>query len=1011
VKGNSKENKKVGSVLVVGGGIAGIQSALDLVNSGFKVYLVEKGLSIGGVMAQLDKTFPTNDCAMCILSPKLVEVGRHPNIELITNADIQKVEGSAGNFRVLIKKKARFVNERCIACGRCAEACVLKDRIPNEFDLGLRKRSAIYIPFPQAVPLKYAIDPERCLFLSKDKCKQKCLEACDAEAINFEQQDEDIELDVGAIILATGCDEFDAKLKSEYGYGHYPNVVSSIEFERIQNASGPYGGVIQRPSDMKKPKRIAFIQCIGSRDSKSNEYCSSVCCMYATKEAIIAKEHDPEIDCHIFYMDMRASGRDFQDYYQRAKDEYGIRYVRSRPASIEKVGDTKNLRIRYETEDNELKEEEFDLVVLSVGLQAPRDLAEKFGIKLNRYGFCKTSGFKPLETSKGGIYVCGPFSEPKDIPESVAQGSGAAAKASALLSEVRGSMVTERKYPPEREIGYEEPRIGAFICHCGTNIGGVVNVPEVVEYARTLPGVAYAEENLYTCSQDTQERIKEVIRKYNLNRVVVASCTPRTHEPLFQNTIREAGLNPYLFEMANIRDQCSWVHMHESEKATEKAKDLTKMAIVKAALLKPLEKKSVEVIPSGLVIGGGVAGMTAALELATQGFKVHLVEKENELGGNMRNLHYTLNGEDPQKFLREIIGKINKAESIDVYTNAKVLETKGYVGNFSVRISHNDKEKTVDAGTIIIATGGIEYKPDEYLHGKDDRVITQTELEGRIAEDRIDSRDIVMIQCIGSRNDERSYCSRICCSKAIKNALKIKGKDPSANIFILYRDIVTYGFREEYYRKAREAGIIFIRYEDEKPEITTENSTIKISVIDPILKKKLILEPDLLVLSTAIVPNPDNEELSKTLKVPLTKDGFFLEAHVKLRPVDFATDGIFLCGLAHSPRSIDESISQAGAVASRASGILSKERLETEPITATVDEEICRGCGRCEEKCEFDAIRVVEREGRSVAEVNEVLCKGCGTCSVACPAGAITMRHFTNKQIFRMIESLAEVAG
>ncbi|MDH5794820.1 MAG: FAD-dependent oxidoreductase, partial [Candidatus Bathyarchaeota archaeon] len=594
---------KVGAVLVVGGGIAGIQASLDLADSGFKVYLLDQTTSIGGTMTQLDKTFPTNDCAMCILAPKLVTAGRHPNIELVTNVDIEKVDGDIGHFKVTLSRRPRRVNpEKCTGCGVCSQKCPAK--AIDEFNENLSERSAIHVKYPQAVPLTYAIYKEKCVGCGV------CQEVCKAGAIQYDEKIEERKLDVGSIILAPGFEEFDPSVKKEYGYGLYPNVISSIEFERILSPTGPYGGTVMRPYDGEIPRKIAFIQCVGSRDAKvGNEYCSAVCCMYAMKEAVIAKEHSPDLHCSIFFIDMRAYGKEFEQYYVKAEKEHGIRFVRCRVSRVEEIPDSRNLLLKY-VEDGQPRDEEFDLVVLSAGMQSPRgaqDLARKLGIELNENNFCLTTTFSPLETSKRGIYVCGAFASPKDIPDSVAQASGAAAMAVNAISSERGKLVSAKEYPAETEVADEEPRVGVFVCHCGINIGGVVDVPSVVDYAKKLPNVVYAEANLYTCSQDTQERIKEKVREHKLNRVVVASCTPRTHEPLFRDSIREAGLNPYLFEMANIRDQCSWVHMHEHEKATEKSRDLVRAAVAKARLLRPLKKPTIDITPVGLVIGGGLS--------------------------------------------------------------------------------------------------------------------------------------------------------------------------------------------------------------------------------------------------------------------------------------------------------------------------------------------------------------------------------------------------------------------
>lgn len=1485
--GNDK--KVSGSVLVVGGGIGGIQASLDLANQGFYVYLVEKGLSIGGAMAQLDKTFPTNDCSMCILSPKLVDAQRHLNIEMLTFSEVKSIDGEAGNFSVKVLKHPRYVSlEKCKGCNDCAEACPVE--FPNDYEEGLKPRHAIYRPFEQAVPSAFGIDkrgtspctiacpagisvqgyvsltsqgkfkealdlireklpfpsvcgrvchhpceqecnrdevdepvairpikrfladwgvshkqkkpeklpitkeekiaivgagpaglttaldlrlmgypvtiyessnraggmllsiipsyrlPEKsaqrdidwvlahgielktgvtigndiklkdlqknnkAIFLAigaqnarklkiegiekegvlygipflKDAKKEKgkatqkrvivigggnvavdcarsalrlgaknvdlvcletrdltskdrmpaheweiveaeeegvnihgcwgpkkvlskngkvtglelikctsvyegnerkfnpkfdesivekidgdivilaigqepdfegfesvdktpwkaikvdpvtlqtnikgifaggdvasgpasvveavcqgheaaisidrfiqgkdlksgrekkfeeaklpeevieikkredlqkrtpasrikdfkeiekgyaekvvieeakrclncggcsecmqCVSACEPEAIIHDMLPEYVELNVGAVVLTPGFDEYIPEELTEFGYKKFKNVVTSIEFERIMSASGPTEGHILRPSDGMEPEKIAWIQCIGSRAPKINHgYCSSVCCMYATKEAVIAKEHALDVKPTIFYMDMRSYGKDFDKYIDRAEKEVGVRFLRTRVSNVIEVPETKSLFLTYEDSEGKLIKEKFDMVVLSVGLEAPQsnaELKEIFRIELDKYNFAKTEEFNPVLSSREGIFVGGAFSGPKDIPETVAQSSGIASQVASILKDARWTETKEKEYVPEIDVRGLEPRIGIFICHCGINIGGYVDVPAVVEYAKTLPNVIYAEANLYTCSADTQEKIKDTIKEHNLNRIIVASCTPRTHETLFRDTIREAGLNKYLFEMANIRDQCSWVHMNEKEKATEKAKDLVRMSVEKSSRLEPLEERKVDIIKSALVIGGGISGLSSALSLANSGFPVTIVEKDAELGGQAKKIYKLLGGLDVKKRLTEMLDKVKNNKNVTLLLSSNIKEIKGYVGNFETIVDTPNGEKQVKHGVVVVATGAKEYQPKEFLFGKDERVITQREFESRLSNSQLpisNCQSVVMIQCVGSRNEEHPWCSRVCCATAVKNALTFKEKFPRKDVYVLYRDIRTYGLMEDYYQKAREKGVIFIRYdEDAPPVVENKKGKLSVSIQDPILKRKLLIPCDLLVLSVGIIPYEENEELAKMLKVPLNEDGFFLEAHMKLRPVDFSSDGVFLCGICHSPKFIDESIAQASAAASRAETIISKDYIEAGGAISYVNEELCRACGECIEACEFNAVELVEKEvtgvegwspsKTQVARVNAVVCKGCGACNVVCPTGAISAYHFTTEQIESMIKAAA----
>jgi heterodisulfide reductase subunit A2 len=1481
---NGNGNSKVGAVLVIGAGIAGIQSSIDLADSGFKVHLLEKSPAIGGVMSQLDKTFPTNDCSMCILSPKLVECGRHLNIDTMTWSELESISGQAGDFKVKVRRKSRFIDlDKCTGCGDCAKACPVD--VPNEFEENLNARKAVYRPYPQAFPNCFVIDKlkkapcrDACpagingqgyvalisagkfkeslalireeapfpavlgrvcnhpcesackrgeydeavsiCFLkrfvadhemfgegAKDKVKQEnmvdpskekiaiigagpagltaadnlarkgypvtvfealpvgggmlavgipeyrlpqavlneeikavqdlgveikyntrigkdiafdqllkdykavliavgahvgrkleitgeelegvtdcvaflrdvnlgkkpdlgkrvavigggnsaidsarvatrsgagevtiiyrrslaempanpaeieearhegvkihylaapveiigsggkvtqikcikmelgkpdesgrrrpvpvegsefvvdvdtiipaisqsadisfleekhgvaitrwgtphvdddtavsdvanvfacgdavsgpatvveaiaegkkaarsierylngeelkvekeaypsdeeydlpdfvplkqravmpaipvqkrkgfdevetgftaeqaieeakrclncgvcsecmeCFHACQAGAIDHRMGSEIEEINVGAILLTLGFAEFDPAIKTEYGYGRFPNVLSSIQFERMMSASGPYEGHIQRPSDGKTPRKVAWLQCVGSRDTScGNGYCSSVCCMYAIKEAVIAKEHENVIEPTIFFMDMRTYGKDFDKYYERSKDEYGVNFVRARVSSVEEGDNPGDLTLVYETEDGTYTREQFDLVVLSVGLSPPKDIEElagKLDVRLNEYNFVETSELSPLSTSVPGIFVAGALSAPKDIPETVAQASGAAAEVSSLLASERGTMVKKKEYPPEKDLRGFGARVGVFVCHCGINIGGIVDVPAVVKYTWTLPDVVYVGENLYTCSQDTQEMMKELIEEHRLTHVVVASCTPRTHEPLFRETMREAGLNPYLFAMANIRDQCSWVHMDRPADATEKAKDLVRMSVAKAKLLRPLNKIKIDVIRKGMVVGAGLTGMTAALKMAEEGFETYLVEKEAKIGGNLAKTAFTLETYDLAPFCKDLRDKVQSHPLIRIFKNSTVTDVQGFVGNFHTTITNKDGDsEEVEHGVIIIATGGNEMKPTEFLYGEDDRVITQKELERALGSGLLEIKEgqnFVMIQCVGSRNEEHPYCSRVCCAMAVKNAIRLKQTRPDANIYVLYRDMRTYGFKEKYYQQARDLGVIFIRFDKEDPPKVTKNgSSLKVQVKELLVKRTLEIDADSLVLSAGIEPPADNDVLAQMLKVPLNADGFFLEAHMKLRPVEFATEGVLLAGLAHSPKLIEESISQANATVSRSCTVLSSDFIEAEGTIAFVDEVKCVACGDCERVCPFNAVELkiksVMRQDKLVSEVNAALCKGCGTCTAACRSNAINLHGFNNQQIVAEIES------
>lgn len=1292
-------------VLVVGGGIAGIQASLDLAEMNVPVFLVEESPSIGGRMAQLDKTFPTNDCSACILAPKVTECFNHPLVKTLTWSEVETIKGSAPDFQAVIRKKARFVDEdSCIGCGACTRKCPIER--PNEFDAGLAMRGAVYKPYAQAVPNKVVIEklgtsPCRsacpaqisahgCVSLIAEKrydeavnlirqvtpfvgvlglvCEGHCREACyrqyvdeglgipalheflgryaqetdvkfkprvrkvktersavvvggglsalnaayqlalagvsvdiisqdvefggqlrsslsehaqgallDAEiaavtelvnsvscgaspqdyavetlvnqgfdavvyagpesvpaseditstavfvggeaavgtltaveavaagnrlavevlnallgesrsveaallpttamdkvdfgpamldgrpayteyglseteaaaeaqrcldcsicsecraceficppkSIRHEQRDEILEVDVSAVLMASGYQPTD-DVPDAYGYGVYPNVVTSLEYERILNASGPFEGHVQRPSDGQEPKRIAFLQCVGSRDMQCGaDYCSAVCCMYAIKEAVITKEHMPAVDAvDIFYMDMRAYGKDF-DKYLASAERKNVGFIRSRVAEVVEDPLTKNLVVRHTDPDGFVVDAEYDLVVLSVGMKMdPKTTGflQRTGIKTDAHGFCWVNEMSPPETSLPGIYACGALAGPKDIPETVVEAGAAAVSAARFAGaqevpqERYATFFAEKEEKPIQDVSKEPMRIGVFVCHCGSNIGGFLDVKAVTKYARTLPFVVHAADFTYACSLDSQKMIADRIRKHRLNRVVVASCTPRTHEKLFQEVMVDAGLNPYMFTMANIREQCSWVHMEQYEAATDKAKELVRMGVGKATFAKQLTRSKLDVDKTALVVGGGAAGMAAAWELAELGYPVHLVERSEALGGHAARLAYSPHGRPVAAYVDSYRQRLEEHPLVTIHRSATVEAIEGYVGNFSTTISEQGTEKELQHGVVIAAVGASQAEPQEFGWGHPS-VVTQLDLEDRLREGFASDerpKSVAFIQCVGSRSDERPYCSRVCCGQTLKNAIQLKEADPDMHVIVFYRDMRSYGLYEANYSRARQLGVQFVRYDvGQEPRVSEagDHGQLLVKAVEPLLQEEFGTYADLVVLSSAIAPNVEqNRQLGQMLKVPLNQDGFFLEAHAKLQPVDFATDGVYLCGLAHGPKTMRESMIQGKAAAARAAAVIAKSVLETEGVIARVSEQYCTGCGTCELVCAYKAVSVEEQETRSGtvqrAVVNDALCKGCGTCAAACRCGAMDIDGFSDRQVLNEIDFL-----
>jgi len=1028
-------NYDIGTVMVVGGGVGGMRAAIDLAEAGLRVILVEATPALGGRVAQLGFMFPTHDCVLCrgtsdhgygctrpAISPAFLDYNLHPNIEIFTNTQIVAAEGQAGDFTIHLHQHPRYVKvDRCTNCGLCAVACPVD--LPSGFQAGLSPRKAIYKVAPRAIPDAYVVDKGPYC----DGCGL-CADVCPTQAVDLNEKPVDRTVRVGAVILAIGYSLTAVGEYEEYGWGRYPNVIHSMQYERLASRSGPTEGIVVRPSDSQMPQRIAWLQCVGSRDQKY-PYCSSICCMYATKEAMLAKQRLPGVDCRIFMMDERAFNKEFNAYYERSREAFGVEYVRCRVSSVKEDPQTHDLILRYMQPDGGITEERFNLVVLSVGTQPPalaKATAEALGIELNPYGFCETDKFTPLQTSQPGVYVCGTFQSPKEIAETIIDAAGAAGDVMRLMRADLGRGKSSRAYPfishdgfdGERDVSGEAPRLGVFVCDCHPSIDSVVDTAALVGYAASQPDVVHAASVGYGCFDEGQAQIRQAIEQHRLNRVVVVGCSHRTHESLFQRTVRQAGLNPYLLEMVNIREHCAWVHSAHPQMATQKAMDLLHRGIARARLVTPLHKEALNPARRALVIGGGVAGMTAALSIADSGYDVTLVERSAELGGNLRHVYYVAEGQNPQRLLRDLVNRVRGHERITVFTRSQVVEHTGSVGRFRslVRTYPVDGGQPLDSyvehGVTIVATGGEEWRGEVHLLGKNGRVVTEIELEDRIAHrpEAIAEMDhVVMIQCVRSP-EALDYCSRICCTSSMKNAIRIKLLNPNCQVTILYKDIITYGFREQYYTEARRRGVVFVRYDEAtEPMVEEVNGRVRVSVQEPILKQALTFEPDLLVLNMAIIPSPGTADLARTLGVPLSSEGFFMEAHLKMRPMDFMAEGIFVAGMAHYPKFIEETIAHAQATAGRAITILAKEPLYIGGVVAVVDPSKCTGCLTCVRTCPFGIPQVrPEQTGvggiMGAAYIDPALCQGCGTCTGECPAKAIQLLNYTDEQILAQVE-------
>ena len=1024
------------ATLVVGGGIGGMRAALDLADAGLKVFLVEQTPCLGGRVSQLGFMFPQHDCVLCrgtadhgygctrpSISPAYIQHNQHPNIEILTNTNVLEVEGQAGDFTVSLRQEPRYVDiDRCTSCGKCAEVCRVE--LPNSYQLGMTKRKAAYKVAARATPDAFVID-------KGPYCEDcgECVSICPTDAINLNEQPRLLTVEVGAIILALGFKVYDAEGIEELGHGRYPNVVEAMQYERLASRSGPTEGIITRPSDGKQPSSIAWLQCIGSRDQE-NPFCSSICCMYATKEAILAKQRlGKDVGCSVFIMDERAFNKEYSAYFSKARDKHGIEYNHCRVSEIREDPASGDLLVQFATPNGELHQEKFEMVVLATGLQPPESakyLADNLGIELNQYGFCQTDKFTPLQTTRPGVYVCGAFSSPKEIVETIIDASGAAAEVMRLLNDRLHTYEYTREnpflavndLPPERDISAEELRVGVFACTCGETISEVVDISTLLHNISHIPNVTSVDMIEYACFPEVQDELVDRIKNENINRVVIAACSNRTHESLFQRSVRMAGLNPYLLEVVNLREQCSFVHHDQIPLANKKATELVRIAIGRVSVAKPVTKQRHICLPSALVIGGGVSGMTSALAIADSGYDVHLVERSQTLGGNLQNLYYVAEGYNPQRLLRDLINRVRAHTRIIIHTRTEVVKHSGHVGYFrtelQTRRNGSSDSLLIEHGVTIVATGAQETRQHSLLDYP--QVITQQDLEEKIIhhpEEIAALNDVVMIQCIKPQGAQ-DYCSRICCTNTIKNAIRLKLFNPNCQVTVLYKNVVTYGFREEYYTEARRLGVVFVRYTDEKPpEVVFKDKQLFVQVYDLSLDRMLTLPSDLIPMSMQIAPSEGTQKLADMLQVPISSEGFFEEAQLKLRPMDFMRDGIFLAGMAHYPKFIEESISHALAASGRALSLLSQETLYLGGVIAEVDPEKCVGCLTCIRTCPFEIPQIIEEEGRrgvgglgGAAFIDPALCQGCGTCTGECPANAIQLIHYTDEQMM-----LKEIGG
>lgn len=1032
------------SVLIVGAGIAGMGTALLLAEAGYAVYLADDAPWIGGSLHLLDRTFPTDSCGLCLMSPvqpsycPTLECGLHERITVLPQTEVSAVERDGRDWRVRLRHNPRHViDERCTRCGLCIDVC--PETRADVYEAELAPQRAIYRPPTRGVPNAPVIDMDRCT-----RCG-KCVDVCPTGAIDLDMDERTSEIQVGAIVLHTGYRPFDARLKGEYGYGSYVNVVDSLQFERMTSASGSTRGHLVRPSDGTAPARIAFIHCVGSRDQTcGREYCSSVCCMYTAKQVAAAKSIRPDLEITVFHMDLRAGGKGYEEYLNRVQALPGVTYRRSMVSSLFEMQRNKALRLNCLDECGVLNEQEFDMVVLSVGLGPSgelRTLGEELGLDFDVHGFCRST--------REGVFAGGMLREPLDIPETVVDTARVAAEVAMYLGPVAppalpvhgreadkgtlrdgqkeagdshpsvdGGNVASIVSPPApatawTELWDEPARVGVFLQTGGQAswLGATsATSPSSTEgqggeypLIETQPGVSLVQ-HVAGGHTELEHAIRSAIARKAINRAVIVGGDRLVYHSLLGATLGNMGLLPGMVEWVDLAAGCEWVHAETPTQSRHKARQMLAMAIARvrderwirgaAARSGGTSERAV------LVIGGGPAGMSAALALARSGWPVNLVERSGCLGGQGRELRMLLSGEDPQRLLASLQAQVEISANIIVHLNTQVRRSTGHAGRFVTELECAGKIVHISHGATIVATGGVPADPPEY--GEDPAIWTQRELEQWPAEKWCGVDCVVMIQCAGSRDADRPYCSRICCSHAVKNALEIKRRSPETAVHILYRDVRTPGLQELAYQEARQAGVAFHRYEPpNSPSVRREGERLTVEFIEAMLGETIRIVADRVVLSTGI--DGHNRDLAQALGVPLDANGFFREAHAKLRPLDFARPGIYACGLAHAPCSLPESIAQGEAAAMRAAVFLSAGALRPTETGVAINERLCSGCGLCVAECPYGA-RFLDTE-RGIAQVIEALCLGCGACAVVCRNNATQQRGYEKARVIAALEA------